>query len=544
MSRHPILPAVTAFLIAACFSVASFADGRVTKINGDLITGDIDVVTDVDLSGISGGCLNTNEVQDVIESSFSGGTNEVNRVTGAFDDVAQKADSALQSETDPTVGLTNGTIYIKGVEITPLTEHQSLEPATDYTTAVSNKMEAAVADRYTKSEADGRFVPNNGQFNVGSDWMPFWNNEPLFYWDIGDSWYINPNRMKINWMGVCCTPTTLSGYGITDAKIENETITLGSQTITPILNGGSGSMSTLSITGSSLESFAPIIKRNPLDGSSSEVVYGISTDGTDYVHADIDLKPWGDSLISASNPTFSNAVLAVSVDTNAVAQIGELKEFFDGLPVGTVGTSLGGIILAILGAAAALKKKTAHLESDGTADDDFATDLMGKQVSKDAIDAEIIEKGTAPDAHLEAPTDERLKLVLADNTVAYDSAKALPYKLTSAIGDRVIASLTLNAASTDITLPSTSASDTTVKDFILDVTNAYSVEGVATDAGINIPRTDVKLVTRDGESLSEVTTVKAGKSAFICFTQKSPVVVDGVTYPCWFVVKVELGDPA
>ena len=160
------------------------------------------------------------------------------------------------------------------------------------------------------------------------------------------------------------------------------------------------------------------------------------------------------------------------------------------------------------------------------------------------IDAEVISKGTAPDAHLEAPTDERLKLVLADNSVAYDSEKALPYKLTSAIGDRVIATMTLTAASTDITLPTIAANDTTVKDFILDVTNAYAVEGVATDAGINIPRTDFKLVTRYGESLTDVTTVKAGKSAFLCFTQKSPVVVDGTTYPCWCVIQLPFGDPS
>ena len=160
------------------------------------------------------------------------------------------------------------------------------------------------------------------------------------------------------------------------------------------------------------------------------------------------------------------------------------------------------------------------------------------------IDAEVISKGTAPDAHLEAPTDEHLKLILADNSVAYDSAKALPYKLASVIGDRVVATMTLTAASTDITLPTIAANDTTVKDFILDVTNAYAVEGVATDAGINIPRTDFKLVTRDGESLTDVTTVKAGKSAFICFTQKSPVVVDGTTYPCWCVIQLPFGDPS
>ena len=174
--------------------------------------------------------------------------------------------------------------------------------------------------------------------------------------------------------------------------------------------------------------------------------------------------------------------------------------------------------------------------------DDFFTN--SNSLLTGTIDEEVIEKGTAPDAHLEAPTDERLKLILADSSVAYDSAKALPYKLTSVIGDRVIATMTLTAASTDITLPTIAANDTTVKDFILDVTNAYAVEGVATDAGINIPRTDFKLVTRDGESLTAVTTVKAGKSAFIRFTQKSPVVVDGTTYPCWCVIQLPFGNPS
>ena len=174
--------------------------------------------------------------------------------------------------------------------------------------------------------------------------------------------------------------------------------------------------------------------------------------------------------------------------------------------------------------------------------DDFFTNSNSLLTA--TIDEEVISKGTAPDAHLESPTDERLKLVLADNSVAYDSEKALPYKLTSVIGDRVIATMTLTAASTDITLPTIAANDTTVKDFILDVTNAYAVEGVATDAGINIPRTDFKLVTRDGESLTDVTTVKAGKSAFLCFTQKSPVVVGGTTYPCWCVIQLPFGDPS
>ena len=38
----------------------------------------------------------------------------------------------------------------------------------------------------------------------------------------------------IEWNNVLDKPTTIAGYGITDAKIENGTITLGNQTITPL----------------------------------------------------------------------------------------------------------------------------------------------------------------------------------------------------------------------------------------------------------------------------------------------------------------------
>jgi hypothetical protein len=39
---------------------------------------------------------------------------------------------------------------------------------------------------------------------------------------------------NVAWSGITNKPTTLSGYGITDAKIENGTIILGNNTITPL----------------------------------------------------------------------------------------------------------------------------------------------------------------------------------------------------------------------------------------------------------------------------------------------------------------------
>ena len=48
----------------------------------------------------------------------------------------------------------------------------------------------------------------------------------------------------VEWNKVLDKPTTIAGYGITDAKIENGTITLGNQTITPVtsVNGGTGAV--------------------------------------------------------------------------------------------------------------------------------------------------------------------------------------------------------------------------------------------------------------------------------------------------------------
>ena len=46
---------------------------------------------------------------------------------------------------------------------------------------------------------------------------------------------LNPDSAKsVPWSGVTSKPTTISGYGITDAKIANGVITLGSNTITPL----------------------------------------------------------------------------------------------------------------------------------------------------------------------------------------------------------------------------------------------------------------------------------------------------------------------
>ena len=62
--------------------------------------------------------------------------------------------------------------------------------------------------------------------------------------------------------------------------------------------------------------------------------------------------------ISAENPTFSNAVLAVglNIDTNSVAVLNEIAATFGGFPIEGTATTVGGLLAAIAAAAAWLKK--------------------------------------------------------------------------------------------------------------------------------------------------------------------------------------------
>lgn len=62
--------------------------------------------------------------------------------------------------------------------------------------------------------------------------------------------------------------------------------------------------------------------------------------------------------ISADNPTFSNAVLAVglNIDTNSVAVMNEIAETFGGFPIEGAATTVGGLLAALAAAATWLKK--------------------------------------------------------------------------------------------------------------------------------------------------------------------------------------------
>ena len=98
------------------------------------------------------------------------------------------------------------------------------------------------------------------------------------------------------------------------------------------------------------------------------------------------------SMISATNSTFSSEVLKVqiaSLSTNITAEVyiaatnacANLGIDPDIIPQGGTLSTVGGLLVALAAAVALLRKKTKLLKSDGTAEDDFATNLLGKPVA-------------------------------------------------------------------------------------------------------------------------------------------------------------------
>ena len=80
------------------------------------------------------------------------------------------------------------------------------------------------------------------QTNVPDRWLSYIEDEDTGAVHIYTYHFSKLETYNMAWGAITGTPTTLAGYGITDAKIQNGVITLGSNTITPITNAGTSGL--------------------------------------------------------------------------------------------------------------------------------------------------------------------------------------------------------------------------------------------------------------------------------------------------------------
>ena len=195
----------------------------------------------------------------------------------------------------PTLSISNGTITIGSNSITPLTAHQSLSGYLPLTGGTMTGFITATGSTNSLQIFGGENTPSLGYQGAGlrlygADYPDSGNNVYAGQFRIfarernGNSAYADsiligypPSQGGyLTWRGTAVsldghthtyasltsTPTTLSGYGITDAKIDNGVITLGSNSITPITSHQSLS-GYLPLTGGALTGALTILQENP-----------------------------------------------------------------------------------------------------------------------------------------------------------------------------------------------------------------------------------------------------------------------------------------
>ena len=124
----------------------------------------------------------------------------------------------------------------------------------------------------------------------------------------------------------------------------------------------------------------------------------------------------------------------------------------------------------------------------------------------------------------------------ADTTLAN-----IPYDritiTTSQLQDHAEQKVTLNAATTTLTLPALTDLTGKVSDFGIDVVNGYEVSGTPTAASFSLAGTigtDYNLIVPEGEDWSEMSALAAGEMAVYYFTLSAFQINDK---PTWEVMK-------
>ena len=132
---------------------------------------------------------------------------------------------------------------------------------------------------------------------------------------------------------------TVSGGSVRGAKI----------TVGAADEGDSGGSIEVSGTGAS-------IKKNGKEVATEEQLNAKADKTNVYTKAEVDAKV--ENAVLPTNPTFSNAVLAVglNIDTNSVAVLNEIAETFGGFPIEGAATTVGGLLAALAAAVAWLKR--------------------------------------------------------------------------------------------------------------------------------------------------------------------------------------------
>lgn len=182
--------------------------------------------------------------------------------------------------TDAKINTSTGTITLGSNTITPLTEHQDISGKADKSTTVTSVAWNSTSNKLTETI--------NGTTSDVVSAATLKTAMNIVFSDIGNK------------------PTTLSGYGITDAKIENGVITLGSSTYN--LSGVyhyKGTVATI----------ANLPTHSSTPAPETGDVYNVESDGKNYAYVEYDTTTQKDVWDDLGGSFTITAITNAEIDT-------------------------------------------------------------------------------------------------------------------------------------------------------------------------------------------------------------------------------------
>lgn len=337
-------------VVVALIGWSACADVTVQKKRKDQIYNDDLIVVDVSEEGIE---INTNAVRELVDASFNGGTNAVNAIPPRV--------AALEEVVESHTGDTNNPHQVTAEQVGALRKNGDMMTGDLLLGTKDAESRKFYGVKYVDYSSDPPIT------NVLIDLDIGYLNLPLF---AGLSEYANiltAGRFRGGRLFQQISHEEDVGWKVSSFIDED------SYYESYIIPDGSDFATMNMLTNADATAWAATSATNSLAWLATHSQY----------------------TPDPADATFSNAVLAVKFDfatnevtsatyiaaTNVLAQLGFDEDVMANLPGVKVYGSLGALLAAIAAAVALLRKKTALLESDGKATNEFATDLVSKQAA-------------------------------------------------------------------------------------------------------------------------------------------------------------------
>lgn len=359
---------------------------------------------------------------------------------------------------------------------------------------------------------------------------------------------------SVEWSGVLDTPTTLEGYGIVDAKIENGVITLGKNTITPVtsVDGQSGAVTTNAVkyTAQTLTNEQKTQARANIGAGTSDFS-GSYNDLTDQPVVDTEMsatstnavqnkviKAYVDAIISASQGIVYKGTINSVDDIPTTYDVGWLYM------IGTAGTyvgqkcEVGDLMIAVVA-----RKGTGNQNSDW---DVVQTNIDGA-ITSITGDSPISVTGTGTTREIALENSGVTTGGYGDST-AQTPAFGATFKVPSFTVDQY-GRLTA-AGEHEVTIPSTVATDsvnglmsaedhTKFTSALVDIATLKTKAITKVSGNIAVGATSVAIQIGDKEVLSIVATnATTGEEVVVDSIIKDSKVTASIAKAVTYVVKI------